>query len=68
MNYAFKAGSVSHADAPREEQELIRRVKEALDAFPDLPKASDWPLLSVQSVLDEPEPIIDTERRIPLTW
>ena len=53
------------ADAPREERELLRRMRESLDAVGDLPKV---PILSVQSVLSEEEPQIDTERRISLTW
>ncbi|KAK9909325.1 hypothetical protein WJX75_000539 [Coccomyxa subellipsoidea] len=61
---AYTATSIA-ADAPREERELLRRMRESLDAVGDLPKV---PILSVQSVLSEEEPQIDTERRISLTW
>ena len=53
------------ADAPREERDLLRRIRDSLDAVGDLPKV---PVLSVQSALSEEEPEIDTERRISLTW
>ncbi len=56
------------ADAPREERDVLRRIREALDAVPDPSKSPDTPVLSVQSALDEQQPEIDTERRISLTW
>lgn len=56
------------ADAPREERNVLRRIKEALDDVPDLSKCPDRAILSVQSALDEQQPEIDTERRISLTW
>lgn len=56
------------ADAPRAERDVLRRIREALDAVPDLSKSPDRPVLSVQSALDEQQPEIDTERRISLTW
>ena len=73
MEYMHRAGSnelyfVVLADAPREERDVLRRIREALVAVPDLSKFPGRPILSVQSALDEQQPEIDTERRISLTW
>ncbi len=54
--------------ATREEEELVRRMQEALAAVPDLAQAPDPPLLSVESALAREQPQFDPERRLPLTW
>ncbi|CAL8467605.1 g7143 [Coccomyxa elongata] len=68
VHLAAYMSSSAAADAPREERDVLRRIREALDAVPDLSKAPDRPVLSVQSALDEQQPEIDTERRVSLTW
>jgi hypothetical protein len=55
-------------DAPREERDLVSRIREVLNSMPELKGDSKLILLSVHSALEKEEPLYDPERRIPLTW